>query len=295
MPVVNYISQVGVSMASYRYRIANVIGYLPEELRTEVTRRPQQNASLYVVSKHFNHDAAYAALETGKPVVMDVCDNHFETGKHGEYYKRMCREAKMVTCNTAAMREVIQKHAPDAIVRVIPEGYEMPEMTPSRYLHNPPKLMWFGHPSNLDTLEDIQIPGIINIVTQTKDEQIGRVRYFNYSPHAVIGVAGISDAVIIPTSEEDNRKKYKSANRLVEALRIGKHVLCSPHPSHTEFANFVWIGDIVEGCKWLVQNAEEAREKIFKGQEYIRERFSPESVAIRWANVFKEVLNAPGA
>lgn len=298
--LINYVTQANHTLASYRYRIINVCAALSgdERYMTEISREPKDNASVYVVSKHFAYDAAYAALNMGKPVIMDVCDNHFEHKHHGEYYRRMCREANLVTCNSKAMKGVVLEYAPNAIVRVIQEAYEMPELNPSYFIHKPPKLMWFGHPTNLDTLYDIEVPGEINIVTQIKTDgfmqmkEYDRVRYYQYSPLMILGVAGLSDAMVIPTDADSPTKRTKSANRFIEALRLGKFVIAHPHPAHMELSRFGFIGDIVEGCQWLVDNADEARLRILQGQQYIRDRFSPEAIAGRWRQAFEEVINA---
>ena len=298
--LINYVTQADHNLASYRYRIINVCAALSgdERYMTEVSRKPKPNASMYVVSKHFAYDAGYDALETGKPVIMDVCDNHFEHKEHGPYYRRMCQGAHLVTCNSKAMKLEIIKYAPNARIRVIQEAYEMPELNPSYFIHKPPKLMWFGHPTNLDTLYDIEIPGDINIVTQVKTDEhmemkeYGRVRYYRYSPIMLLGVAGLSDAVVIPTDADAPSKRTKSANRFVEALRLGKFVIAHAHPAHMELSRFGFIGDIVEGCRWLVENADEARMRVQQGQLYIRERFSPVAIADRWRQAFDEVANA---
>ncbi len=290
-PKINYLSIADEGLASFRYRIVIPASQMQDDFDILITKKPAESADVFVISKHFDKENAYKALEMGRPVIMDVCDNHFANDSHGPYYRRMCNEASLVTCNSREMESIIRDHAPDAVIKVIPEPYEMPELNPFRFVDNPPALMWFGHSSNLDTLENIPIPGKIRIVSDIETREIGDNYYYTYSHKMLMGVAGLADAVIIPTDMVDPRKRAKSANRFVEALRLGKFVIASDHPAHTEFARFGFIGDVLDGCKWMVENFQEARNRILEGQGYIRERFSPESVSARWRIVFETTLN----
>ncbi len=292
MKKVNYVTVADEHMASFRYRIANLFPHLSKVFDVFITKGPRFDADIIVMSKHFDKDAGYDALNAKAAIVMDVCDNHFESAEHGEYYRTMCTEADLVTCNSRAMREEIEARVPGVKTRVIPEPYEMPELSACPYFHNPPRLMWFGHPSNLDTLEDVNFPGKLYIVTGNQRGFHGNVNYLPYSHDMMIGTAGISDAVIIPTLPKLVQKVTKSANRFIEALRLGKFVIAGNSPAHDEFAGFGYIGETLDGCKWLLSNTEEAMQRIAKGQEYIKERYSPQAIAGRWRAVFDEVLSS---
>lgn len=202
----------------------------------------------------------------GKKVVVDFCDDHF-SGR--PYYKRAAILADRVTCPTSVMADVIRVNSGVESV-VIPDPYEFPE-EPAHCRGD--RILWFGHSINFPSLKRVRegikhplrvvsnVPGCIPWSIETMRRELAD-----------------ADIVIMPATA-----KYKSANRTVEAIRQGCFVVAEPHPSIEEFP--IWIGDIPKGVEWAVSNPEDARRLTAKAQDYVREKFSPRTIARLWRGI----------
>jgi hypothetical protein len=93
--------------------------------------------------------------------------------------------------------------------------------------------------------------------------------------------------VIIPVMPN---KPAKSANRLIRAVQAGCFVVAEPHPSHEEFKDLVWIGNIYEGVIWAWENEREAMEKVVKAQDYINENYSMNRIGELWKKAISQAL-----
>lgn len=291
---INYITPMDETFASFRYRI-QIPG---EALRVcghevEFSKYLRSATDSVVFSKHFNYgelDVAIACKQLGQRVIYDVCDNHFET-EHKAHYKAMITLADAVTASTEAMADIIKEETGCEAV-VIPDPYEYPEREPHKPEPNEAgqlKLLWYGHPSNLDSLikrwGDIK-GELVLIVTGEEAERALKIPFTVWSPEAMQASFDKADCVFIP-SIDTPRKAVKSTNRMVEAIRQGKFVIANPLPSYECFKDWMWIGDIKEGVEWVKNNLDEIPARIAAAQAYVREMYSPGSVAQRWEEVLR--------
>ena len=154
---------------------------------------------------------------------------------------------------------------------VIPDPYESEEQE-AGYGEG---VLWFGHQSNLKTVEPYY-----DVVTNILTAQ-------DWSREAQLKAIHDCGVVVIPTSD----KKGKSANRLIEAVRNGRFVVAGELPAHEEFKQFMWIGDIREGISWAASHKSECISRVKDCQDYIRDRFSPETIGQMWYATIKEVFH----
>jgi hypothetical protein len=95
-----------------------------------------------------------------------------------------------------------------------------------------------------------------------------------------------SDFVWLPQDTRESWAAVRSHNRLVSAIRAGRFALAAPIPSYQELAPYAWVGDsLADGLKWALANPEQAVERVRKGQAYVDQRFSPEVIGRRWAQI----------
>jgi hypothetical protein len=87
-----------------------------------------------------------------------------------------------------------------------------------------------------------------------------------------------SQIVLLPTRAG---VEYKSANRLVNAIRAGCFPVCGALPSYKEFRKVAWVGKFETGLQWAKAMKDELNDRVKEGQAYI-EKFSPESVGKLW-------------
>lgn len=216
-----------------------------------------------------------AANLTG--VVYDVVNDHFR-GPRAANYHAMCDVADVITCASETMAEIVQHHTGrDSIM--IDDPYENDEVEPAVRGDG---VLWFGHSANVASL----LPHI---------EAIG--------PKLIV-CSNIRSAHVPWSLENEGRclqgaavcaltgsNQGASANRWVKAVRAGRFVVCPEDAPRAwrAFEDYCWIGDVAEGLRWALNNREEACRKIKAGQDYIRQRFSPQSIGLQWAEVFASI------
>jgi hypothetical protein len=157
----------------------------------------------------------------------------------------------------------------------------------------PYRLLWFGHPLNLETLRyglpqlervAAEIPHSLTLVTAPSAGAEGLAgRFRAWSAQAMREELQICDAVVIPSNPYDPRKAVKSPNRFTESLWAGRFVLAHALPAYEELACYGWVGeDLGEGLRWLAAHAREASVRIERGQAAVAARFTPQVIAEAW-------------
>ncbi len=189
--------------------------------------------------------------------VYDVCDWRDENIPY-------CHAADLITCNSEVMAAVIYS-ATGLDAHVIPDPYEGDE----REAKVGESLLWFGHQTNLKDLEPYSdLP--IKILTGNE-----------WSIEAQKKALDECGMVIIPTGQ----RKTKSANRVLEAIRAGRMPVVGHMPSYSEFSEYIPIGDIREGIERVLANPSKSVEQIKEAQDYIRDKYSPATIARKWKRV----------
>ena len=231
----------------------------------------EKGTDVLIYSKHWLSDEE---IQPFKKRVFDVCDDHFHNA-HGEYYRRHIALADAVTCNSETMRCVIKAETGrDAVV--IPEPYESPEL-PAGIA---PTLFWYGHQSNLRDLQRIAFELKYPLLVMSNYEGL-----VQWSQPNFMKAMSQPCIVIIPTG----KSMAKSENRMVEAIRCGKYVCAEYLPTYQPFTKFFPSGSIPEQIESALANPLAAIAMIKAAQEFIRERYSPASIAGQWLEVIRNV------
>ena len=217
-------------------------------------------------------------IAKGLRVVFDVVNDHFERYPSvGE----MCGLAEVVTAGSEVMAETVRRHTGRDPV-VIDDPYENDECK-AEVVGD--RVVWFGHSVNLPSLN--RIAPSLKGFRMTVCTNFQHPAFKQWSPEAE--KAFIHAAAVIVLS---GTNPGASTNRVVKAIRAGRFVVmprdCAE--SWKQFADFGWIGDVREGVRWALDNREEACKKIAAGQDYIRQRFSPQSIGSQWAALFGSIL-----
>lgn len=255
----------------------------------------------------------------GIRVIADFSDDHFVDPSRGPFYRSLANCVDAVIASTPGLADVI-KEVTGVPVFVVTDPVEGTRGEPRVRDKNgvtherPTRLLWYGHPTNLDTLKFglaeieqyvsitpaslvlISRPGEggENRAVETTDAWRPRGSECIFRPWSIDAVYDAlreCDAVVIPSNPHDPRKIVKSPNRFTEAVWAGRFVVAHPLPAYDALAEFGWVGEnLADGLSWLQENPREALERIRAGQAVIAERFTPAAVAMQWKNVILRVL-----
>lgn len=315
-------------MASMRYRILLPAAELNKRGHRIVIASAVDNqmppglpeamdADAIILSKGFHSVVETLAAEAEKrgiKVIFDICDNHFT--HPNSYYDAIIRHTDVITCNTEAMAQVIKQHT-DKPCHVIGDPYESMRQPPAFNPGTPLKLLWFGHPLNLDGLTEAvpmlkeaakAYPLALTVLSQSFVEYdvmkfcgglAGRLEGAVPVYHVPWSVSNRqqalrdTDLVIIPPLPAARReaRDTKSSNRIVDSLLAGRMVVADAIPSYEPFRAWAWLGeDMEEGIRWVLEHKTKIPSRIAAAQEYIEQHYSPEVIARRWEDVLESAL-----
>lgn len=254
-------------------------------------------------------------------VVADLSDDYAALSREQgapflEEFQRALAAHCQITVPCAALADRFRAIARRGI-EIVEDPWESPSRgTPTVRARTPLRLCWFGYlgqaafPAVRDGFMQIatRLAGTqveFEVVTATefkaavlaladglsKGRTTARVRFREWSPEATWQAIADCDLVILPQDYRSAWGAVKSHNRLVEAIRGGRLAIASPIPSYVELAVYAWVGeDLGEGVAWALANPREAEARVERGQAHIEQRFAPEVVVRKWA----EILGAGG-
>ena len=319
------------TMASVRYRVLYVAEYLAslghriDIVQAGISAEDPQlesplQADVVVISKGLFEGSvqiAERAKSLGAKVVMDICDDHFDT-VFRDTYRLLCKIADGITASTTMMAEVISRRA-GRTAQVIGDPFEAP-LGEARFQPEPGRvrLLWFGHPSNFDTLSAM-MPSVVKLSREMAvdlrvvSEEAANIRkaldrancdfgpslkiqFTPWSAEATWQALADCDAVLIPSLSAEV-KQVKSPNRLVESIRCGRFVAAYPLPSYEPLANYAWLGeDVVDGVRWALSHPKAAEMQVRQGQQFIAATFNPAYLAKQWeAEVLHYAASRPAS
>jgi SAM-dependent methyltransferase len=296
----------------------SILGNLKNVNLTELQGHWQKlNCDIAVVGKFFSPDMmaiAATARANGMRLIADYCDNRFDKPEIGPLYIQMAQMADCVVASTTMMAQIIKQYT-GRDASIVPDPFEGPLAEP-KFAPDAAalKLLWFGHPTNLDTLAPIlgklakyaQQEQKLSLTIMTAPDPTLHEKLNVQTPHFSIQLAawGIEelwcalqacDLVIIP-SLANEKKLVKGANRLIEALCAGRPVVAYPLPSYQEFHDYCWLNeDIVQGIKAAMRDQALTLQKTAAGQNYIKQHYAPIVIAQKWRQVFAQLLAKPSA
>lgn len=270
---VNFVTKSDDRLASYRYRIEAPAMELAKRGHAVSIGEFDNTCDTVVFSKHFDMQHDYELMKRCKgetKTVFDICDNHF-SDQYADYYKTMCKLADRIVVGTYEMTHKLDK-SHISKTSVVNDPYEFPLREP-RFDTDDPKLLWFGHPSNLYSLERV-LPEIseyeLRIVSNTE-----KMPSIPWSVKAVREGLEWCDLVIIPATDST-----KGNNRAIESFRSGRFVVAEPHPALSLLP--CHKGGIKDGIEWCIDHPSMVINCIESAQMDIEHLYSPEVIGAQW-------------
>jgi glycosyltransferase involved in cell wall biosynthesis len=246
-------------------------------------------------------DYAAFAKDLGKPFVAD--------------YQRGLGRACEIIVPTAALASAVRSDARRGL-HVIEDPCEGAAAGPVRvWSSGTVRLAWFGWISEVNlalierALQEMAAafadrPVLVELVAQPAAREavlaiaarLGNAHprfsasFTPWSLAATDAAIERADFVWLPQEHKSAWGRVKSHNRLVSAIRGGRLAIASPIPAYEELSAYAWVGEpLAEGLRWALAKPQEAMQRVLDGQRYVAQRFSPETIGRRWA----EVLGLP--
>ena len=276
---------MGPMTASYRMRSASPAAFLGGK----VNESHDGGSELYVFSKPLPDDLTLARelKAEGVKFVVDIIDDHFRNVMVGNIYAEMIRMADLVVCPTENMSDRLVKYGLKPADIIIPEAYEEPHGDP--HANGAEKFLWFGSQGNLKEIrpwiKNGTLAGHSLAIVTGPNENLGH-DWTQWTPETQTTALQASQVVLIPTRKG---VEYKSANRLVNALRAGCFPVCGGGiPSFKEFRQFAWVGQFETGLQFVKAVTDELNDRVAAGQQYIQ-KFSPQTIGKLWEDALTRV------
>ena len=219
-------------------------------------------------------ELAKSLKASGKCVVVDFCDDHFNHPSLGSVYRDFLDIADRIVCNTEVMAQRIGRDC-----TVIPDPYECMTVAPHA---NGENLIWFGHSSNLQDIA--KFSNLPNLTIVSGPKVIEGVR--PWSKESIGGHLANANICLLPTREG---AEYKSNNRFITAVMSGLYPVCNPHPAYTEFKGLAWLGCIGTGTRWALQERASLNHLVAEMQRAIQAKYSPMIVGEQWKNLLESI------
>lgn len=268
-------------LATFRYR-AEMPAKEVAKINGFVTGVNEGEADIVVFTKPVLADIEIAKKlkAEGAKIVADLQDNHFHDQSE-EAYRKIAVLSDAIVCASDVMRQVIaQETGKEACV--IEDPYEFPEVEPHA---NGDDYLWFGHQRNFGELASVMgMMGSRKLRVVTGPKPVPTT--IPWSLENIQKAFAQSNIVLLPTQEG---AEYKSPNRLVNSIRQGCFAVCMTHPAYWEFRDFVWVGHFHTGLRWTDAFRDELNDRVKEAQDYIRDRFSPESIGGQWAKFLESL------
>lgn len=196
--------------------------------------------------------------------IFDLCDPDWLEGKP---VFEFIDKVDAVTVSSQALADFIQKIRPKARVIYIPDRIYLPEAKPIKTQHSETlhKLVWYGYSQNAHYVtrgipelikRGVELTIIADAPVEPPREYRGKITINNiaYSYESINKDVIKYDAVLMPDPYGDERAKYKSNNKTIQAYSLGMPVIKVPDDLERLFTKEARIAE-------SEKNLQEVREK----------------------------------
>ncbi len=275
-----------------------------------------------------------AAVADGRRVAVDFCDDHFNDAMLGPFWRDLASMADTCVAGSDELRETVQMHSTSP-VQVIGDPIASPLGQPRVFrkqsrVHSRVqnwlggtnfrqrlRMVWYGNAVNVEPLFKwaaalaplaIEQPWWLSVVTDPLPQIESSIAQFN-STHAGKAVMELvpwteeaqwteidnADLVLIPSDVSKAAKRAKTANRITDALHMGRFVVASPVPSYMPFAEFAaTTADPLAAVRKYASYPDDALRHVRAGQMAAVKAASPANVAVAWLSALATNVNSSG-
>lgn len=270
---INFPTHGGPHLVSFRGRIAVPAVYF-QKMGWEVEVGPYNpDADVHVFSKHWAEEDRKRILKSPFGV-FDLCDDHF-SGPHGDHYRHMVKNAQLVITSSQGLSDIAGRGVP------ISEPWELPEGTVRTPTEK--KAVWYGHPSNLYTLDPL-LPFLKDWdVVLVTDPKYAKGKVLPFSLENMELALKWCHVVLLPQP-----KAWKSPNRMIEAFRAGRLPILADIPAYRGFG--IPTGN--EAYRLATLFDEDWTDRLRAAQNRVNAEFSPEEIGKQWYLTITQALDS---
>lgn len=246
------------------------------------------------------------AKSTGAKIVIDYTDHHlgFDSPMR-EFYSNALTRTDVIVVPSYTMQRNLPPHLTHLSI-VIPDAIEYECIKPRFRVIHVPRLLWFGHPSNLPYLfeftQKVNIKSCCELIITTSTDGLNwikenylslslpKVHLVEWSVEALPDLARQSDLALLPTGLNDARKRGASNNRLVTSFALGLPVLAQTLESYAEFHRFYTDID-TDDIFGVICKPSSQHEKVLASQAQIVPLYAVPHIAKQWISLFLTMMN----
>jgi hypothetical protein len=241
----------------------------------------------------------------GAQIYLDYSDNHLRFDSPlRKYYKEFIKRCDQVIVPSSKMKDNIKDYWLGPI-EIIPDAIEVPFSYPKDKINLIPKLLWFGHSTNIEYLVNyIHKESLINnekyhltvmsnsyglelFVKNLKiNSNIKNIDLLNWTKEGMSEVALKSDISLIPSSIDDPKKTGVSTNRLLTSLALGLPTLATSMPSYQEY-NRYFLDINIFSIDFMIENLNIQKLLVAEAQKNILDAYNIDNIGKLWLDLIK--------
>lgn len=232
---------------------------------------------------------------------VDYTDHHLASqSAMTPFYQAACPLADVICVPTAGLKDELSRAGTSATgIAVISDPLEYPLVSPkTASASEPPRALWFGHPSNAlflaqlleqyaqalagQQLTIVSTPQTVEVLKrfQFSSPPELSLSFAHWSIDAVAAAALHSDYCLIP-SDPGSAKRFASNNRLVTALALGLPTIATALPSYLEVGTYFAATGTQEALE-LIASPLSFTDRVMAFQSNEADKFSQASVIAAW-------------
>jgi len=308
---------------SYRVRATLPSSKIKDSKVVDDLNAINQN-DIVVVNKKIKKAEVDILCERNLKYIFDISDNKWPLQK--DILNYTAEKARLITTTCDTLKSVIKNNTgKDAFV--IPDPTERDEEEAKFEVTKNNLVVYYGSDSNyknvnwnyirtqLQSVHNTNLVIITNIPKEIRPHKMahyrGKIQKMNqtdrenlikeveneykkvipWSFETQADYVRRSSFVLLPvSSKSSDMMRSKGNNRPVDALRMGRYVICTHGvPSYSLLKDFIHIGDIQQGYQWAINNKEEVLDKIKRGQKFVRENYELDIIAKQWQNIYESI------
>ena len=234
-------------------------------------------------------------------IVLDFTDDHISHRTiMRTFYLESLRLAHQVVCSSRVLKGIIASQFAGPVT-VIEDAIEVPVVPPRDEVHDPRRLLWFGHASNmpalLSFLAETHLEKPVELIALSNPQGLDLLHRSSlmssssvdvqmriWSQAEMLRAAMDSDVCIIPVEQATGRKAGVSANRLLTALALGLPTAADMPDSYRDFAQY--FADL-RGRDFanLLRTPTEWGERVLDCQTHVIGQYSMKQLGEKWLSV----------